>query len=356
MKNLFKKFAVLFSTVVGLSSCNPDPEITQPPAGSNVSTLEQALSAIQGTWYLDYREEIIYSCGNSTGTIKSTTVSDLSYPDFEFQFTQLPNTSIFGSSLSQYETSGAFTVNLEGGANSTSYFLYKVGNQGNVFNQLLGVSSNPEQLYIYMSFQFDDEMYVPGGFLTIHDENHMSIEVMNSNGAAGMAGPRRILHFTKNLSSYNGSTEIQSLKGDYISSFKEQFISNSLVQTTDMNPWNISITDTLISPINTSTGNQNFPGARSHWYIAHGLGEDWDGLLFTSTSSVYPIGFDNSGNLIGTEGELIMVKDGFITFSPDVLNYKCETLRIVSNTPSELVLRSYQGCNDYIDYHFTKVN
>jgi hypothetical protein len=355
MKNLFKKFAVLFSTVVGLSSCNPDPEITQP-TGGNYTSISGALAAMQGTWYLEYREEIIEDCGNATGVVKSTTISDLSYPDFEFQFTQTPNTSVFESALSQYEASGVYTVNTNGGANSTSYFLYKVGNQGNVFNQFLGVSSNPEQLYIYMSFQFDNEIYLPGGFITIQDENHMSIEVIISNGGAGMAEPRRILHFTKSLSAYNGTTEIQSIKGDYLSSFKEQYISNSLVQTTDLNPWNISISDTLISPINTSTGNQNFPGARSHWYISHGLGNDWDGLLFSSSSSYYPTGFDNSGNWIGRSGELIMVKDGFITFSPDMLNYKCETLKIVSNTPSELVLRSYQGCSDFIDYHFTKVN
>jgi hypothetical protein len=115
----------------------------------------------------------------------------------------------------------------------------------------------------------------------------------------------------------------------------------------------------LVSPIasiDLSSGSAIFPAFRGVWYIAHGMNDDWDGSLLTSTSSYYPVGYDNSGNLIGTEGELIMVKDGFITFSPDAVYDRNETLQIISNTPTELVLRSYQGCNDYIDYHLTKVN
>jgi hypothetical protein len=94
MKNLVKNLFILLLAVVGLSSCNPDPEVTQPPSGSNVSTFEQALSAIQGTWYLEYREDVLYSCSNGTGEVLSRRMSDLSYSDFEFQFTNTAATSI----------------------------------------------------------------------------------------------------------------------------------------------------------------------------------------------------------------------------------------------------------------------
>jgi len=354
MKNRLKYLAILFFAVVGMCSCNPDPEITQPPAGSSVSTFEQALSAIQGTWYLEYREDVLYSCSNGTGEVLSRRMSDLNYSDYEFQFTNTAATSMFGNALSQYNTSGAYMMYGAGGAYDCPFFFYKNGATGNTFNPYLGVSTNPDQLYFYSEtqFQFDDNIYIAGGKITFIDSEHFSLEVSDPSNVSYR---KKVLHFTKNNSNFSGTSEIQNIKGSYVQSYKEIYISNVLNQTVIQDPFPMNITDTLISPAGFFNTPSDFPGFREIWYIAHGMGVDWDGNGFDVTS-YYPIGYDNSGNVLGRDGELLMLGDGIITLSPEVNLAKPEVLKIILNNTSELVLRSYQGCSDYIDYHFTKVN
>lgn len=348
---------ISFFLILSLVGCNQDNSETNPSVPDNSTSLSDALNSIQGTWYLDYRKDQLISCNGTSGNMMSHTISDLSYSDFQFQFTMTPSNSIFvngGGSSTSFQASDVCRMIGAGGDYNSPFFIYKSLN-GNTLNPFIGASSDEEQLYFYsdVQFQFDDEIYVAGGKLTFLDNSNMTIEVTNSDQKIV------ILHFTKDGSNNINNSEISTLKGRFIANYSEQYYSNVLNETTNLSPFSMVITDSILDPtfsINPNTGNSDFFAFRNKFFICHGMDLDWDGMNGMNVSDYYPFGSDGSGNWLFREGQLMMIYDNVITLSKSYSWGRFERLKVVSNSSTELILRSFQDCNDYKDYHFNRIN
>ncbi len=325
-----KHLLILFFAVVGLSSCNPIDEGQLPPSNTSNLTPDQALPLLQGSWYLDRVEYISGPiCAGGDNTISRVISTDLNYTGWKIDFTMNLGSSAGSPAVS---STGNYYQAYVGGGNQTnsycilddsaelntvllqmwqSYPYYMSVSPGDLFLNLTG-------LWILQSEYWEEG---PVKILNI-DANELKLEL--SLGSSF----KKIAYFKRDNQSSN-PWNVVNLSGNYIHDNTKVFQSGILQYEQIINGGHtLTFTNEIVSENN---------------------GERYFKCL--------EIGGDVSLNLIPIPTFIRNYNGvGYCTTSSHLFGSDNEKYAIHILNSTELILRDYSTCNDYEEYHLTKVN
>jgi hypothetical protein len=341
LKNLVKYLVILFFAAVGLSACNPVDEEQLPPSNTANLTTDEAFQLLQGTWYLD-RVEFLKgpTCAGGQNETFHHFTSDLMYPGYRMEFTDLVGDYLVG------EFGGnSYQVYTDGG-NSTR--LYKL------VNGMTGTCNGCENaveglLYGYGSYTENDLYLIHNGLtnagigispngskIRVLNDQELVLEVSSSSAGTWINGDYsvggKLVYFKRNSQSSLPRNQ-SNLHGVYkLDHYKK--VTSGILETDEAiiaGP-TIDLTDQV----------QAFSSEKRFKYVGHMAG--WD----AQTNSPYD--FFSFGVYFGNDFYYETTNTHLCLWG---LN---GSFRLQILNPNEILLFLQQTCNDYEEYHLTKVN
>lgn len=336
MKKFFLGISILFFAMV---SCNPIDEGQLPPSNTGNLTTDEAFQLLQGTWYLD-RVEFLKgpTCAGGQNETFNHFTSDLMYPGYRMEFTDLVGDYLIGDIGGQ-----SYQVYTDGG-NSTRFY--------KLVNGMTGTCTGCENvveglLYGYGSYTQNDLYLIHNGLTnagitlfpngskirTLNDQE-LVLEV-SSPGAfivngEGFGGGE-LIYFKRNSQSSLPRNQ-SNLHGVYkLDHYKK--VTSGILETDE------AITDGPTLDLTDQV--QAFSSEKRFKYVGHLAG--WD--VQTSSPGEFSFGlwFGDDFYYETTNTNLCLLG----------LNI---SLRLQILNPNEILLFDQQTCNDYGEYHLTKVN
>ena len=330
MKNLVKYLAILFFAVVGLSSCNPIDEGQLPPSNTSNLTPDQALPLLQGSWYLDRVEYITGPiCAGGDNTISRVISTDLNYTGWKIDFTMNLGSSAGSPAVSS--TGNYYQAYVGGGNQTNSYCILDDSAELNtVLLQMWQsypyyMSVAPGDLFIYCAglWGLQSEYWEEGPVKILNiDANELKLEL--SLGSSF----KKIAYFKRDNQSSN-PWNVVNLSGNYIHDNTKVFQSGILQYEQIINGGHtLTFTNEIVSENN---------GERYYKCLEIGGDVSLDFIpIPTFIRNYNGVGYcTTSSHLFGSDNE---------KYAIHILN------------STELILRYYTYCNDYEEYHLTKVN
>jgi hypothetical protein len=346
MKNVVKYLAILLFPAFGLSSCNPIDEGQLPPSNTSNLTTDEALQLLQGTWYLD-RVEFLKgpSCAGGQNEIFNHFTSDLMYPGYRMEFTDLVGDYLIG------DIGGNSYQVYTDGENSTR--LYKV------VNGMTGTCDGCENvietlLYGYGSYTENDlylihngltnagvTLFPNGSKIRVLNDQELILELSSSNAfmvnGEGAGGGTRLIYFKRNNVSSLPRNQF-NLHGVYKLDHYKSVSSGILVsEEVIVDGPSIEFTDQIFASaaeqrvkyIGQITFNNSQSLTQGELNFSMSVGGDDLGVFYFETTNTH---LCTSNNM-------------------QALNMRIQVL-----DPNEILLYSQLTCNDYKEYHLTKVN
>ena len=320
MKNRVKYLAILFFAVVGMSSCNPVDEGQLPPSNTSNVTTAQALQLLQGIWYLERVEYISGPiCSGGNNTMSRITSTDLAYSGWKIEFTQN-----IASSLGQpfeAESGNYFQVYSDGGNFTGAYCILDNQSSSNAANLPIlwpnwTLSSNDLFLWLGTYLPMESIGFEFGGKIISIEPNQFLLSTNNG------------LAYFKRENQSEIPLNISGLSGTFIHDNTKSIQSG------------ISVSDEIINGGHTiSFTSEIITESAARYYKCNETGGDYslDGIPIPTFIGAYSgIGYNtNASQLFGSD-------------------YEKYSIHVLNN--NELILRDYSTCNDYEEYHLTKVN
>lgn len=323
MKNRVKYLAILFLTVVGMSSCNPVDEGQLPPSNTSNMTTSQALQLLQGTWYLDRTEyQIGPYCAGGNNEILYVTTSDKQYSGYKLEFTENP------------------TQLLSLGADYTlpCYQLYSNGgNATNAYSVLSGAETAPDGLLwassFFQNFAASDLFIVYDGFFLENIWFEQGARIVNldeTNLVLSYTTPLDgTMYYFKRGIENSVPLNVIGLNGSFVLDHYK-VIQSGVIQT-----------DSVVSNGRTYSFTNEIYQCPSNKSLVY------KGIISGSGFSNYSLSIDE-------------YEPGYFEYevSPTqiCLPHPLSSYKIHSVNNNELILRNQWNCNDYEEYHLTKVN
>ena len=327
MKKCFLGISILFFAMV---SCNPIDEGQLPPSNTNNMTPDQALPLLQGSWYLDRVEYISGPiCAGGDNTISRVISTDLNYTGWKIDFTMNLGSSAGAPAVSS--TGNYYQAYVGGGNQTNSYcILDNTSDFNTVVLQMWQsypyyMSVAPGDLFIYCAglWGLQSEGWEEGVVKILNvDANQLTLEL--SQGLGG----KKIAYFKRDNQSSN-PWNVVNLSGNYIHDNTKVVQSGILQYEQIINGGHtLTFTNEIISENN---------GERYYKCIEIGGDVSLDFIPIPT--------FIRDYNGVG-----------YCTTSSHLFGSDNEEYAIQSSTNTELILRYYSACNDYEEYHLTKVN
>ena len=340
MKIAFHYFAIAFFTVVGLSSCNPVDEEQLPPSNTANLTTDEAFQLLQGTWYLD-RVEFLKgpTCAGGQNETFHHFTCDLMYPGYRMEFTDLVGDYLVGDF-----GGNSYQVYTDGG-NSTR--LYKLVNgmtgtcngcENAVEGLLYGYGSYTENdLYLIHNGLFNAGIGISpnGSKIRVLNDQELVLEVSSSGAGAWingeLLGGDKFVYFKRNGQSSLPRNQSNLLGVYKLDHYKK--VASGILETDEaiIDGPTIDLTDQV----------QALSSEKRFKYVGHLAG--WD----VQTSSPGEFSF---GLWFGDDFYYETTNTHLCSWG---LNF---SLRLQILNPNEILLFDQQTCNDYGEYHLTKVN
>ena len=330
MKNRVKYLAILFFAVVGISSCNPVDEGQLPPSNTSNLTTDQALQLLQGSWYLDRVEYITGPiCAGGNNTISRVISTDLNYTGWKIDFTMNLGSSAGSPAVSS--TGNYYQAYVGGGNQTNSYCILDDSAELNtVLLQMMQsypyyMSVAPGDLFIYCAglWGLQSEGWEQGVVKILNvDANELKLEL--SLGSSF----KKIAYFKRDNQSSN-PWNVVNLSGNYIHDNTKVVQSGILQYEQIINGGHtLTFTNEIVSENN---------GERYYKCLEIGGDISLDFIPIPTFISDYNgVGYcTTSSHLFGSDNE---------KYAIHILN------------STELIMRYYTYCNDYEEYHLTKVN
>ena len=333
MTNPFKYLAILLFAVAGMSSCNPIDEGQLPPSNTNNLTPDQALPLLQGSWYLDRIEYITGPiCAGGDNRVTDMFSTDLAFSGWKMEFT---NNQVVSQLFPSMETFEFYA----GGGNSTGNFSLISGSDPMLGLFFPGASTLSG---VYFWIQYPDLTFLQGyhfrlgGRIEYLSENELRINA-NSEGSDLNGG---MLYFKR---SNQSSLPLNSsnLSGSFIHD-NTKVVQSGIVQSSSApeNGHTLTFSNEVISD---NEGHRYFKCLELYPTVPSTVGEKTfftSGVLLSSSGNYLYQHFycTSNTNLIGSVASS---------------SNNC-SIYLISST--ELILRDYFTCNDYEEYHLTKVN
>lgn len=330
---------ILFLVAVGLSSCNPVDEEQLPPSNTANLTTDEAFQLLQGTWYLD-RVEFLKSptCAGGQNETFGHFTSDLMYPGYRIEFTDEVGEYLIGDI-----GGNSYQVYTDGG-NSTRFY--------KLVNGMTGTCNGCENvieglLYGYGSYTENDLYLIHNGLtnagITLFP-NGSKIRVLNdyelvlevSSPGAFMVngegfGGGELIYYKRNSQSSLPRNQ-SDLHGVYkLDHYKK--VTSGIPETDE------AIIDG--PAIDLTNQVQAFSNEKRFKCVGHLTGLD----VQTSSPGEFSFGlwFGNDFYYETTNTHLCLWG-------------LSGSLRLQTLNPNEILLFDQQTCNDYEEYHLTKVN
>ena len=330
MKNLVKYLAILFLAAVAMVSCNPIDEGQLPPSNTSNLTTDQALQLLQGSWYLDRVEYISGPiCAGGDNRVADMFSTDLAFSGWKMEFTN--NQVVSQLSMETFEF-------YAGGGNSTGNFSLISGSDP-MLGLFFPVPSTLSGVYFFIHFPnftgLENYHFQLGGRIEYLSENELRI---NSNNESGLNGG--MLYFKR---SNQSSLPLNSsnLSGSFIHD-NTKVVQSGIVQSSSApeNGHTLTFSNEVISD---NEGHRYFKCLELYPTVPSTVGEKTfftSGVLLSSSGNYLYQHFycTSNTNLIGSVASS---------------SNNCSIYLI---SPTELILRDYFTCNDYEEYHLTKVN
>lgn len=330
MKNLVKYLAILFLAAVAMVSCNPIDEGQLPPSNTSNLTTDQALQLLQGSWYLDRVEYISGPiCAGGDNRVADMFSTDLAFSGWKMEFTN--NQVVSQLSMETFEF-------YAGGGNSTGNFSLISGSDP-MLGLFFPVPSTLSGVYFFIHFPnftgLENYHFQLGGRIEYLSENELRI---NSNNESGLNGG--MLYFKR---SNQSSLPLNSsnLSGSFIHD-NTKIVQSGIVQSSSApeNGHTLTFSNEVISD---NEGHRYFKCLELYPTFPSTVGEKTfftNGVLLSSSGNYLYQHFycTSNTNLIGSVASS---------------SNNCSIYLI---SPTELILRDYFTCNDYEEYHLTKVN
>lgn len=334
MKNLFKYITILLFAVVGLSSCNPVDEGQLPPSNTNNMTSDQALQLMQGSWYLDRVEYITGPiCAGGVNRVADLFSTDLAYVDWKLEITNNQVVNQIDPDLPCYEF-------YAGGGNSTGLFSL-VTETDPLFGYYFGLGAG-SGIYFYMqtySCYLNSYMFLIGGKIEYLSENELRINA-NNESVTGINGG--MLYF-KRVNQSSIPLNSSNLSGSFVHD-NTKVVQSGIVQSTSAPEFGHTLTFSN-EVISDSVGHRYFKCLEFNPVMSSSLGD----------KTFFPNSVLLSRNGIGGD---YLYQDYYCTSNTDLIgsvtSFTNYSIYVLNST--ELILRKYLTCNDYEEYHLTKVN
>ena len=334
MKNLVKYLAILFLAAVGMGSCNPIDEGQLPPSNTNNLTPDQALPLLQGSWYLDRVEYITGPiCAGGNNRVTDMFSTDLAFSGWKMEFTNNQVVSQLYPSMETYE----FYAD---GGNSTGNFSLISGS-----DPMLGLffpgASTLSGVYFFIHFPnftgLENYYFQLGGKIEYLSDNELRINANHESSGELNGG---MLYF-KRINQSSLPLNLSNLSGSFVHD-NTKVVQSGIVQSSSApeNGHTLTFSNEVISD---NEGHRYFKCLELYPTFPSTVGEKTfftNGVLLSSSGNYLYQHFycTSNTNLIGS-----------------VASYS-NNCSIYLISPTELILRDYFTCNDYEEYHLTKVN
>jgi hypothetical protein len=336
MKNLIIYLAILLFAVVGMSSCNPIDEGQLPPSNTNNMTPDQALPLLQGSWYLDRIEYITGPiCAGGDNRVTDMFSTDLAFSGWKMEFTNNQVVAQVFPSMEAYEF-------YAGGGNSTGNFSLISGSDP-MLGLLFPLVSSSNGVYFFIHYPnftgLEDYHFQLGGKIEYLSDNELRINA-NSEGSDLNGG---MLYFKR---SNQSSLPLNSsnLSGSFVHD-NTKVVQSGIVQSSSAVDYGHTLTFTN-EVISDNDGHRYFKCLELYPIIP----QSWYEKTFFTTSMLL------STNGVGGD---YLYQDYYCTSNTNLIGSVASSsnncsIYLISST--ELILRDYFTCNDYEEYHLTKVN
>jgi hypothetical protein len=332
MKHILSLSALLLTTVLYISSCNPiDEEELNSSVSSNSPNFEQmsaqeVLEAIQGEWY-EYRSMTVIgpTCAGGANENHHVTTHDLQYLSYKLNFTNIPSDPLL---YGQYYS--AYQVYTGGGSSTATYGIINSSTIPNLFASLTiqGWNYSLDDGAFYL---FGLDTFLPLEIMSLTDDEMIlytnSLSYTNSGS----------LRYFKRSSAPVLPLNEQGLEGTFVWDNYKKIQSGVEVENTYINE---GITYTFSNEIyyNSQTEYIHYKGQRV-------------GPMYYYP---YPYFVENEPQL----GYYNNGEQGFFAFettSSHLTKPSSSGFKVHELNENELILRD-GGCISYKEYHFTKIN
>jgi hypothetical protein len=321
MKHILSLSALLLTTVLYISSCNPiDEEELNSATSSNSPDLQQmspqeALQAIQGEWYCYKRESVDGpTCAGGPNETKSMYTFDLQYAGYKVEFTNDYHAidPTFG-----FET---YEMYYNGGNGTTGYTI-RDSEFGTLFWWNMDMGPNDLYLWFYVIFM-EGYGYELGGRIVSLTNNELVLYTM-------AAFPTLVYFKRSNQTAapYN----LLALNGNYaLDGYKDVSSGVTVTEESIQNSVVYNFTNEIYYDEN---------GKRVK-YTGYRTGAAWNNIELDLDY------YDSDDKFSYEVSDTHIFSEGTYRRS-----YKVHLLN-----STELVLRRHLNCNTYQEYHFTKLN
>ncbi len=322
MKSLSElgQFIVVSITIILFSSCNPSEEIEQPPSQNNATSnlsKEQVRQMLQGSWYSYKRESVDGpTCAGGPNETQNVYTFDLQFSGFEIEFTNIDAGLDPTFELPSYQM-------YYGGGNGTTGYTILNYSEAQFFADWYDLT--PTDFFLSFNVLFlEGYGYETGGkIVSITDDEFVLYT---------MAAFPTLVYFKRSNQTVPPYNDLL-LSGNFLlDNYKE--VSSGIVTLNEqiLNGSQYSFTDQIYHDNNYQR--VKYIGQRSG-----GVGSFYD-LELDYFGSGDSFTYEVSNTHLFSEG----------------LGAIWASYKVVNLDNQELVLRDHWNCNDYTEYHFTKVN
>jgi hypothetical protein len=321
MKVFLVGVSVLFFAIV---SCNPVDEGQLPPSNTSNVTTAQALQLLQGTWYLDRVEYISGPiCAGGNNETWSISTTDKQYSGYKLEFTQNPAQLLI---LGFDEPTLPCYQLYSNGGNATNAYSVISGSQfnsdGETWASLFFQNFAASDLFlVYDVFFLEGVAFEEGARIVNLNQNNLVLSYTTSIGGA-------MYYFTRSIEN-NTPQNVLNLSGSFILD-NYKLVESGVIQTDSIvsNGRTYSFTNEIYEcPINKNLV--------------------YKGMINGSGFSNYSLSIDE-------------YEPGYFEYEVSstqiCLPHPLSSYKVHSLNNNELILRNQWNCNDYEEYHLTKVN
>ncbi len=308
------KGLVVFSAVVTLffTSCNRDQIEPTPTSTSSQLTIEEARQMIQGSWYCYKRETIDGPiCAGGANETRNVYTFDQQYTGFKLEFTDVSAGVVLGQGQS-------YELYYDGGNGATSYAIVGYDNT-QVYTSWFGMTQD-DLLIRFGAIFLEGYGYEVGFKIVSLNQNELVVYTLASTPT---------LLFFRRSNQTEAPYNVPGLSGNFI-----------LDHYTEVSSGIVSINEQIDGGTYSFT-NEIYQDSlnRSVMYLGN--------VLAFGTSS-YFLGFAQ----VGSSGFSYEVSNTHL-FSYDNYFYQYKVVQLNTN---ELIVRDEVTCNNYKEYHLTKIN
>lgn len=345
MKKFLFGISMLFVVIV---SCNPVDEDQLPPSSNQNLTANEVLQLLQGTWYLE-KVELIFgpTCAGGENEIITKTC-DLNNSNWKIDFTQ--NISSNQVLLFGFDSNQIFDVYVEGGNSTRSYSVVSADATYNSENLVDLHSTNPithtpSDVFICFDVGFIVQNWLANNCIGYGDASKV-VQIDSQNlvlECYGLIGGNRQRMYLKRSQLSGIPPNQSSILGSFRHDNTKTFQSGVLVNTLDVENGHV-----------LTFGNE-IVSANSYGELFYRLIETPSLFSSQNAEAIFLYGYEY--NHINPVGPFIDEWSQGYSITGEKLcvnaNYNPTIIQLTS---TELVLRRSSTCNDYEEYHFTKVN